>query len=339
MNYKFLILTILLVPLVIFLSLELLPFKEESWEREEVNDDEEAEKEKEKEEESIRLFFVGDIMLNRGVRQSIKTYGNGDFRFPFLNIKEKFLEADLLFANLEGPISSRGERVGSIYSFRFRPEAVEGLTFAGFDMLSLANNHMLDYQRLALEDTMDILQENNIDYVGAGFNQEEAFSLKMKNVKGIKIGFLTYTNLGMENWKAGEDYSGMAWINEDDIESLTEDIRDAKEKVDILVVSLHGGEEYAKEPNAFQVLFSQSLITAGADLVIGHHPHVVQAVKEYEGGWIAYSLGNFVFDQSFSQETMESIILEVVVRGKKIEEVYWEKIRLNQYYQPELVEE
>jgi poly-gamma-glutamate capsule biosynthesis protein CapA/YwtB (metallophosphatase superfamily) len=343
MNYKFLILIILLIALAIVFSSALLPFKEESWERGEINSSEEAENE----DKAIRLFFVGDVMFDRGVEHYLDKYGQGDFRFPFLNIKEKLEEGDLLFGNLEGSISDRGNRVGSIYSFRFRPEAISGLTFAGFDMLSLANNHMLDYQRIALEDTMNILRENGIDYVGAGFNKDEAFSVRIKEVKGIRIGFLAYTNLGTENWKAGENYSGMAWINKSNIESLAEDIKVAKENVDILIISLHSGEEYAKEPNNFQVLFSQRAIVAGADLIVGHHPHVVQGIEEYiplieEGrdkkkGWIAYSLGNFVFDQSFSQETMESIILTVEIKEKEINEVGWEKIRMNQYYQPALV--
>ncbi|PIV14041.1 hypothetical protein COS44_01045 [bacterium (Candidatus Gribaldobacteria) CG03_land_8_20_14_0_80_36_40] len=244
-------------------------------------------------------------------------------------------KSDILFANLEGPISDRGVRVGSIYSFRFKPEAVDGLVYGGFDILSLANNHMLDYQRIALEDTMNILKENNIDYIGAGFNKEEAFSLKTKEIKNTRIGFLAYTNLGPENWKAGEKNSGMAWISENDISEIAKYIKKAKEKVDVLIVSLHAGEEYSKEPNLFQVSFAKICIDSGADLVIGHHPHVFQGIKKYNDGWVVYSLGNFIFDQGFSEETMKSIILKVVIKNKKIKEISSEDIKINKYFQPD----
>ena len=285
----------------------------------------------------INLFLVGDIMLGRGVEYMINKEGKGDFKFPFLEIADELKKSDILFANLEGSISDRGIKVGSIYSFRFKPEAVDGLVYAGFDILSLANNHMLDYQRTALEDTMDILKENNIDYIGAGFNKEEAFSLKIKEVKNTKIGFLAYTNLGPENWKVGEKNSGMAWINENNISEIVKDIKKAKERVDVLVVSLHAGEEYKKNPTPFQISFARSCINNGADLVVGHHPHVVQGIEKYNNAWIVYSLGNFVFDQGFSEETMKSIILKVIIDEKKIKRVYSEDIRINEYFQPELV--
>jgi len=286
----------------------------------------------------INLFFVGDIMLGRGVEYMIDKQGKGDFKFPFFKIANEIKKADLLFGNLEGPISNNGLKVGSIYSFRFKPEAIEGLVYADFDVLSLANNHMLDYQRIALEDTMDILKENNIEYVGAGFNKEEAFSLKVKQVKDTKIGFLEYTNLGPANWIARETDSGLAWINQKSMEEIKEYIKEIRNKVDILVVSLHAGQEYAENPTNFQISFAQDCINSGADLVVGHHPHVVQRIEQYKDGWIAYSLGNFVFDQHFSQETMESIILKVVVDNKKIKRVYSEDIRINEYFQPELIQ-
>jgi len=285
----------------------------------------------------INLFFVGDIMLGRGVEYMINKQGKGDFKFSFLKIASELQKSDILFANLEGPISDRGVRVGSIYSFRFKPEAIDGLVYGGFDILSLANNHMLDYQRIALEDTMNILKENNIDYIGAGFNKEEAFSLKTKEIKNTKIGFLAYTNLGPENWKAGEKNSGMAWISENDIGEIAEDIKKSKKEVDVLIISLHAGEEYEENPTSFQTSFAMNCIENGADLVVGHHSHVVQKIERYNDGWIAYSLGNFIFDQGFSEETMKSIILKVVIKNKKIKEISSEDIKINKYFQPELV--
>ena len=285
----------------------------------------------------INLFFVGDIMLGRGVEYMISKKGEGDFRFPFLKIADELKESDLLFGNLEGPISDKGVKVGSIYSFRFNPKAIEGLIYAGFDILSLANNHMFDYQRIALEDTMNILKENNINYVRSGLDIEEAFSLKIRQVKDTKIGFLGYINLGPENWRARETSSGLAWIDQDSMDMVKEHIKESKQDVDVLIVSLHAGEEYAENPTNFQISFAQDCINGGADLVVQHHSHVVQAIERYNDGWVAYSLGNFIFDQHFSKETMESIILKVVIDEKEIKKVYTEDIKINQYFQPELI--
>jgi len=296
---------------------------------------EETEQEAEKKSDSeITLFLVGDIMLNRGVEYMIEKEGKGDFRYPFLKIRDYLFPADLVFGNLEGPISDKGEKVGGIYSFRAEPEVKEGLIFAGFDILSLANNHLLDYQRIALEETMKILREGGIDYVGAGFGEEEAFSVKVKEVKDVKIGFLAYTNLGPEAWRARDNYSGIACISETDLPEIASGIKSAKEKVDLLVVSLHAGQEYAPEPTHFQREFSRAAIESGADLVVGHHPHVVQEIERYQSGWIAYSLGNFVFDQAFSEETMQGLLLEVIIKHGIIKEVNPKEIKISDSFQP-----
>jgi len=282
----------------------------------------------------MSLIFVGDIMLDRGVEYMIENYGEGDYRFPFLKIADFLREADILFGNLEGPISDKGQKVGSIYSFRNAPEAINGLVFAGFDILSIANNHIFDYGREAMEDTFLRLKEAEIDYLGGGFEEKEAHSPILKNVNGTQIAFLGYTNLGLEYWAAKEDNSGIAWLDE----RIVGDIETAKEKADIVVVSMHFGEEYQAQPNTEQKSFAQLAIDSGADLVIGHHPHVRQPVEQYEKGFIAYSLGNFVFDQGFSEETKRGLLLKVLIKDNKIIEVIPQQIKINSYFQPELIE-
>ena len=282
----------------------------------------------------ITIFAVGDIMLDRGVEFMINKHGKGDFRFPFLKIAEELNKADIVFGNLESVISDKGTKVGSIYSFRAEPEAMRGLKFAGFDILSLANNHMLDYTREALEDTMTRLKDANIDYVGAGFNEKQAFSLKIKETPGAKIGFLAYTNLGPELWRAGQTSAGMAWINGESIERIKKDIENAKQETDILIVSLHSGEEYSANITAFQEKFAYSCIDAGADIIIGHHPHIIQKIEKYKDKYIAYSLGNFVFDQGFSENTMEGLLLDIKIKDKKIDKVIPQKIKISSSFQP-----
>jgi len=288
------------------------------------------------EKQPIKIILAGDIMLDRGVEYMIEEEGNGDFRFPFLKIADYLKRADIVFGNLEGVISDKGIKVGSIYSFRSDPKAIEGLISAGFNVLSVANNHAFDYSREALEDCLARLNKAGISFVGAGFTENEAYSPLIKEVDGVKIAFLAYADLGPEIWRATGENSGIAWISQNDIEKIKQDIKSAKEKSDVLIVSLHSGEEYQKTPSQFQIDFSKMATDAGADLLVGHHPHVVQPNEKYQNGWIFYSLGNFVFDQGFSEETMQSQIIELSIEGNKIKEIKITGIKINNFFQPYL---
>ena len=293
----------------------------------------------------ITLIFIGDIMLDRGVEWAINKYGKKDWKFPFLKIADNLKEADILFGNLEGPISNKGIKVGSIYSFRTDPKVIEGLNYAGFDILSVANNHIFDYSWVAMEDSFKRLKEAGIDYVGGGFNENEAYSPVIKEIrdpssirgsKSVKIAFLAYNNLGSKYWEATVERSGISWLTE---ERLVEDIKKAKSKADIVIISMHFGEEYQTKANFFQKLLARAAIDAGADLIIGHHSHVVQEIEEYKGKYIAYSLGNFVFDQGFSKETMQGLLLKVIIKNGKITEIIPINIKINKFFQPEIVGE
>jgi len=291
--------------------------------------------------QTTTLIFTGDIMLDRGVKYQIDKNGQGDYNFSFLKIADDLQKADLLIANLEGPISDKGSKVGSIYSFRMDPKSIGGLKYAGFDILSLANNHMLDYTRLALEDTFLRLKEAEINYVGAGFNKYEAYSPLIKEINGstgsllVKVAFLSFTNLGSQNWQASATISGIAWLTD---ENLKSGIETAKKTADIVIVSFHFGEEYQENANINQKYFSHLAIDYGADLVVGHHPHVIQNVEAYKNGIIAYSLGNFIFDQNFSEETMKGLALEIFLEDGKIVAIKQDKIKLNQSFQPEVAD-
>jgi len=288
----------------------------------------------EKENQIAILIFTGDIMLDRGVEYYIEKEGKGDYKFPFLKIADDLQKADLLIGNLEGPISDKGTKVGSIYSFKMSPKAIEGLTYAGFDILSLANNHMFDYTIEALKDTFLRLKEAKIDYFGGGLNKNESYSPLIKELKGAKIAFLSYANLGSTNWAAGTTTAGISWLTED---NLKKGIESAKEKADIIIVSFHIGEEYKEEPDVTQKYFSQLAIDYGADAVISHHPHVVQKQEIYKEKYIFYSLGNFIFDQGFSKETKEGQIVKVLIQNKKIQEIIPINIKMNEFFQPEIV--
>ena len=272
----------------------------------------------------IKIFAVGDIMLDRGVEYMIKKYGQNDWRFPFLKIADYLNQADILFGNLESIISDKGTKVGSIYSFRADPKSIEGLEYAGFDIVSVANNHIFDYGRLAMEDSFNRLKEAGIDYVGGGFSKNEARSPVIKQIKNTKK--------GSEYWEATETNSGICWLDE----NIKQYIKKTKEIADIIIVSMHWGNEYQVEPSKEQKHFGYLAIDSGADLVIGHHPHIIQPVEKCENGWIAYSLGNFIFDQGFSEQTMKGLLLEILIQNKKIKKVVPIQVRLNKFFQSEL---
>ncbi|MDP3953520.1 MAG: CapA family protein [bacterium] len=277
------------------------------------------------------MFFVGDIMLSRSVEKKMEA--TGDYTFLFLKVAEILRSADLAFGNLEGPISSRGANQGSIYSFRADPRAVEGLVFAGFDVLSLANNHIWDWGRTALLDTVSLLRAEGISPVGAGGSYDEANQVALLEFNGVKVAVLAYTNLLPKSFQAGVDSPG---LSEFDLGKIKENVSQLKKSVDLVVVSLHWGEEYQTSANEGQKDIAHALIDSGVDLVVGHHPHVVQEVEQYGKGWAAYSLGNFVFDQSFSEETMAGAALWVKVENGSIAEVRLLPVNISPEFQPEI---
>ncbi|MEK7658070.1 MAG: CapA family protein [Patescibacteria group bacterium] len=288
-----------------------------------------------KQQKEINIVFVGDIMLGRGVENIWRKYG--DSRFSFLKIAGEINRADLAFGNLEGPISERGTNHKIKYSFRFASETVDGLKFAGFDVLSLANNHIFDWGRDAIEDTVSILKTNGIESVGAGKDYLEANNPVIKEIGDIKIAFFAYSNLepNAQVFEATKDKAGRSSF---DSERIKEEIYAVKqlEIADIVIVSFHWGEEYQQRSNKKQQEIGRSLVESGADLIVGHHPHVVQEIERYKNGWIAYSLGNFIFDQNFSEETMKGLLLKVKIQNKKIIEVEPIEVKINDSFQPEI---
>lgn len=283
---------------------------------------------------SRTLLFAGDVMLSRGVAYQIKKHGD-DPRYPFLRIADFLHSADLVFGNLENPISDRGRNQGSIYSFRAARETVQGLTFAGFNVLNLANNHIFDWGVVAFGDTLDLLEENKIRTIGAGRNETQANEPLMIDEKGMRIAFLGYTPLYPRSFEARGDAPGIAHFDLSRIEARIREIK-SQHLAETVVISLHWGEEYRARANATQRQIAHALVDAGADLIVGHHPHVVEEVEAYHGAWIAYSMGNFVFDQNFSEETNRGILIQATVRGGKIIKVAQVPIRINASFQPEV---
>ena len=282
--------------------------------------------------EPTTLLFVGDIMLSRLIGDIMVK--KNDWRYPFLEMADFLKSADITFGNVEGPISSRGTKVGSIYSFRSDPRAIEGLLYAGFDVLSIANNHIWDYGADAVRDTLTLLKDAGIGIIGGGIDYQEAHKPLIKEVKGMKVAFLGYTDLISSSLGLKTAKPAIAFL---DIDRAISDVKEARKVTDLVVISLHWGNEYETTQNPNQEKIAKSLIDAGANLIIGHHPHVIQPVEEYGGGYIAYSLGNFVFDQSFSPDTKTGLLLKVTLKNKKIVKIGQIKIVFTSSYQPYLL--
>jgi poly-gamma-glutamate synthesis protein (capsule biosynthesis protein) len=280
----------------------------------------------------VKLAFVGDIMLDRGVRNSVMKNFDGDFSSLFNNLKI-LKNSDIVFGNLEGPASDKGVDSKNLYSFRMNPSVVPALKGAGFDVLSLANNHIADWGREAFIDTMNRLKENEIYYIGAGFNETEAETPVIIEKYNIKIGYLAFTDKGPNHLKAGENPGILLASNP----RFKEIIKNASTQVDHLVVSFHFGEEYKKVHDKRQEFLAHTAIDNGARIIIGHHPHVTQDFEVYKNGFIAYSLGNFIFDQYFSEDTMQGTLLEIKLDKYGLISNTKNTVKLSRAFQPEKV--
>lgn len=285
-------------------------------------------------EEPLKLIFVGDIMLDRGVRSSVYKNYEGDYTKLFEHT-EYLKTADLVIGNLEGPASDLGRNVGSIYSFRMEPESLLSLQSAGFDALSLANNHAGDWTLEAHVDTVSRLVALGITPLGQGENLSEALLPKVFVRKGISLALFACSDVGPVWMRAGESSPGILLCEE---ERLLGAIRTARGTYDHVVVLPHWGEEYVGY-NARQRDLATKFIDHGASAVVGHHPHVAQATEWYGGGFIAYSLGNFIFDQNFSSETMRGLVLEMQVGKEGIKAVEFKISEQNRTFQPQSLRE
>ncbi len=282
---------------------------------------------------AYHFLAVGDIMMDRGVERVLKKHDK-TYHASFDFMRPVFEKADYVFANLEGSLSDVGKDQGSKYSFRFEPAVADALKKGGLDMVSLANNHILDWGRDSACATTKNLAKVGVEYVGAGCNREEAEREKMVKLGNTNIAIIAYSQLN--HWmKAGENIPGTAkW----DPAHIKKRIRELKERadIDLVFVSVHWGDEYKNRAPEWVVKYGRSFVDAGADLIIGHHPHVDQEVERYGDGWIVYSLGNFIFDQSWSPNTMEGLMVDVSIQNKKILDVAPSFLDLNKMYQPQL---
>lgn len=280
------------------------------------------------------MLFLGDMMLSRGVAYQI--YQNNDLYYPFRNIQTLLQKNDFVFANFESPIIPGRQIHTGEMAFRVDENLGPILKELNFSILSLANNHLLDFGQKGLLNTLKLLTENQIQYIGAGENYQEAHQYKILEKNNIKIAFLAYndSDVILATNEATENRPGTAFM---DLDALQKDLAEVKKSADFVIVSMHSGTEYKENPNNRQIEFAHAAIDNGANLVVGHHPHVVQPIEKYKNGYIFYSLGNCIFDQAWSKETTEGIATQIIFSKNEIKNIKILPLIIENYSQPKII--
>lgn len=227
---------------------------------------------------SVMLLAVGDISLQ-----------TSDEIPPFETIKSAFERKDVLFGNLETTLTSGGNPAEKAAVLNISPDKAQHLKNAGFDILNVANNHIMDMGYEGLHDTLKTLGELGLPFIGVRtIDFSQPWEVIERN--GLRLGFLSYFTGGKSFPEEG------IYVNKIDLPTILKDIEALKSKCDLIIVSLHWGIEKVFYPSPKQIDLARTLIDAGATVVLGHHPHAIQGVEPYKTGLIAYSLGNFQFE-------------------------------------------
>lgn len=255
-----------------------------------------------------QTYFDAEVAKGR-TREEMLAYG-------FKEVKPLGDAADLFAVNLECPFTEGGEKLQKNFNFRARPELVGALVAGGVDVVSLANNHLMDYGAQGLVDTLVTLETARIPYFGAGRNLAEARRPAILTVGGLRVAFLGYFFLGERNIEPPEVYAtettpGVAghFSDVDAMERmLREDVLAAKQQADIVLPFFHWGREGTYTPEPYQVRLAHAAIEAGASGVLGSHPHVLQSMELFQGAPVVYSLGNFVFGGNWNPRDKRSAL-------------------------------
>lgn len=283
----------------------------------------------------VTLFAVGDIMMSRYIGKRMKYFG---VDAPFEFITEDLKKADIVFGNLESMIGimKKNEKpyYKKNYNFLAVPESAKALKDAGFTILNLANNHAKDYGPKRIISTRNYLKEAGLSYFGAGGNLKEARQVTVVEEKGTKFAFLGYGIAHSNDVYAAGERAGIVPFYRN---YLKADIANAKLVADVVIVSIHWGKEYEAKPIERQVKLAHDIIDYGADIILGHHPHVTQSVEFYKEKPIIYSMGNFLFDQKEGR-TKGGMLYSFGFEGKKLNSINAVPLGRVKTYYPKVAE-
>ncbi|HEU5422638.1 MAG TPA: CapA family protein [Nitrolancea sp.] len=283
----------------------------------------------------LTVTFSGDVILGRTVHTIISRLG--DFAAPFRKVADELKGADLTILDLECTLSDTITPPTDPYTFSFmtRAAAADGLVLAGVDAVSQANNHSMNFGADGMRDTLAALDARKILHFGIGEQLSQARQPVILQAKGVKLALLGFDGITGDTYGATGDSAGTSPLVAD---NLVADIQAVRPKADLVIPFIHWGVEYTLTPTDGQVLIAHQAIDAGADMVVGSHPHWVQGVETYHGRPIVYSLGNFVFDQEWSLETKQGLIMHLIFRGRRLAGLRFVPIMIEDYYQPRLAE-
>lgn len=255
----------------------------------------------------VLIHFVGDIQFSGKVEERLESKG---FDFPYQYLGDRFRTDDLTVGNLETPVTTRGQEAeDKTYVYKSSPMALSALAAAGMDAVNLANNHILDQGVEGLLDTMSYLQQYGIGYMGAGKQAEQAYAPTYYERNGVRIALLGFSRvIPKVSWYAGKGQPGVAGAYDSTL--ALKAIREARKQADLVIVTAHWGKEKTRTLEAHQSKLAHEFIDAGADLVMGGHPHVLQGLEQYKGKWIAYSTGNFIFSKALDPLTLQTAIFQ-----------------------------
>ena len=246
---------------------------------------------------SLRLVAVGDILMHQDVKRAANESKDG-LRSLWAEVEPLLGEAQIAFANLETPVAPSSGRPGIPFQFNAPPELPAALRASGFTVLATANNHAYDQGGQGVAETLQRLGAAQLVSVGSGLTRSQAEAPRFLEVNGLRVAFLAFTDIFNVNLNRRAD---QVWVRPLDLVAAAEAVRLAKAQADAVVVSIHWGAEYQHQPLARQRQAAALLAEAGADLILGHHPHVLQPVEVLDNGGrktvVAYSLGNFVSNQ------------------------------------------
>jgi poly-gamma-glutamate synthesis protein (capsule biosynthesis protein) len=242
----------------------------------------------------VSLCACGDVMLSRDVGAIMRDSG---MTYPFSGISSLVKKFDCAFCNLECPISTHGAPAEKNNVFRCRPDSAQGLLTSGFNIFSIANNHIDDYGSQALLDTRDFLTAHHFPCAGSDESAWKAMEPAIVEKNGLKIALLAFLGLPFQSQRGHRACDPQPALL--DTHSVLSAIRSTSKKADVVIVSIHWGIQYKHFIKKSQQTIAHACIDAGADLILGHHPHSIQPIERYNGKYICYSLGNCVFDEEF----------------------------------------
>ncbi len=277
------------------------------------------------------MFGDHPLTVGRGVHSTFRTKPAD---FPFAHVVPVLSGADLAFGNLECTLSQSGLRPGDYHSMQLRGQLsyAESLRRAGFHAICVANNHAMQHGREAFTETVDALRQAGIAVCGLAGATYRTVVPAVIEKNGLRIAFLGWSLRPRRYFTAGPLYA------EGYTDDMLRDVRAARQVYDCVVVSLHWGDEYIDRPSPMEIGLAHQLMDAGADLILGHHPHVLRGCERYGRGWIIYSLGNFVSDMTWSERMRESAIAKCRLTPQGVDELELIPVTIDDDFRPRPLE-